>query len=59
MGSSSFTRLTNAFSKKIDNHVHALALFLCHYNFVRQHKSRNKSSPAMRLAWWMPCGQWR
>jgi hypothetical protein len=47
MGNRRFTRLTNAFSKKIDNHVHALALFFMHYNFVRQHKSLNKSSPAM------------
>jgi IS1 family transposase len=47
MGNRRFTRLTNAFSKKIDNHVHALALFFMHYNFVRQHKSLNKLSPAM------------
>lgn len=47
MGNRRFTRLTNAFSKKIDNHLHALALFFLHYNFVRQHKSLNKLSPAM------------
>lgn len=47
MGNRRFTRLTNAFSKKIDNHVHALALFFFHYNFVRQHKSLNKLTPAM------------
>jgi IS1 family transposase len=47
MGNRRFTRLTNAFSKKIDNHVHALALFFCHYNFCRQHKSLKGSSPAM------------
>jgi len=34
-----FTRLTNAFSKKIDNHILALALYFMHYNFVRPHKS--------------------
>jgi hypothetical protein len=34
-----FTRLTNAFSKKLDNHVHALALYLVHYNWMRIHKS--------------------
>ena len=41
-----FTRLTNAFSKKIDNHVHALALYFVHYNFCRIHKSL-RVSPAM------------
>ncbi len=34
-----FTRLTNAFSKKIENHMYALALYFMHYNFVRPHKS--------------------
>ena len=41
-----FTRLTNAFSKKLDNHMHALALYFVHYNFCRQHKSL-RVSPAM------------
>jgi len=47
MGNRRFTRLTNAFSKKLDNHVHALALYFFHYNFVRQHKSLKGLSPAM------------
>ena len=34
-----FTRLTNAFSKKIENHVLAVALYFMHYNFARPHKS--------------------
>ena len=34
-----FTRLTNAFSKKLDNHVHALALYFAFYNFCRIHKT--------------------
>ena len=34
-----FTRLTNAFSKKFENHVHALALYFMFYNFVRVHKT--------------------
>jgi len=34
-----FTRLTNAFSKKFDNHCYALALYFYYYNFYRQHKS--------------------
>lgn len=41
-----FTRLTNAFSKKIDNHIHSLSLYFVHYNFVRIHKSL-KVTPAM------------
>ena len=34
-----FTRLTNAFSKKIENHAHAVALHCTFYNFVRIHKT--------------------
>lgn len=34
-----FTRLTNAFSKKLDNHIHALALYFAFYNFCRIHKT--------------------
>jgi IS1 family transposase len=34
-----FTRLTNAFSKKIENHEHAIALHFMYYNFVRIHKT--------------------
>jgi IS1 family transposase len=41
-----FTRLTNAFSKKIDNHVHMVALYTVWYNFVRIHKTL-RTSPAM------------
>ena len=41
-----FTRLTNAFSKKLENHMHAISLYFMHYNFVRIHKSL-KVTPAM------------
>ena len=42
-----FTRLTNAFSKKIENHAYSVALHFMHYNFCRQHKSLGGVSPAM------------
>src|SRR5882762_9472123 len=42
-----FTRLTNAFSKKFDNHVHMVALYTVWYNYVKQHKSLKGISPAM------------
>ena len=41
-----FTRLTNGFSKKIENHGHAVALHFMHYNFCRVHKTL-RVTPAM------------
>ena len=41
-----FTRLTNAFSKKIQNHQHAIALYFFNYNFCRIHQTL-KVTPAM------------
>ena len=41
-----FTRLTNAFSKNIENHCHALALYFTWYNWMRSH-STLKQTPAM------------
>jgi IS1 family transposase len=41
-----FTRLTNAFSKKIQNHIHAVALHFVYYNFVRIHTTLGVT-PAM------------
>jgi len=46
MGVRRYTRLTNAFSKKIENHTAATALHFAHYNFVRQHKTL-RVTPAM------------
>jgi IS1 family transposase len=46
MGMRRFTRLTNAFSKKLENHCHALALYFMYYNFCRIHKTL-KVAPAM------------
>jgi hypothetical protein len=40
------TRLTNAFSKKVKNHAHAMALHFLYYNFVRIHKTL-RTTPAM------------
>lgn len=41
-----FTRLTNGFSKKVQNHAHAVALHYMHYNFCRIHQSL-RVTPAM------------
>jgi IS1 family transposase len=41
-----FTRLTNAFSKKIENHIHAFSLYAFHYNYVRIHQTL-RVTPAM------------
>ena len=41
-----FTRLTNAFSKKFENHAHMVALYTVYYNFVRIHKTLSVT-PAM------------
>ena len=48
-----FTRLTNGFSKKVENHVHSLSLWFMYYNFCRSHQTltRDKkgihTTPAM------------
>jgi hypothetical protein len=41
-----FTRLTNAFSKKVENHAYAVALHMMYYNFVRIHQTL-RMTPAM------------
>ncbi|MEO8714411.1 MAG: IS1 family transposase [Acetobacteraceae bacterium] len=53
MGMRRFTRLTNAFSKKMENHAHSVALHFMFYNFCRSHATLTKAakgihtSPAM------------
>jgi hypothetical protein len=46
MGMRRFTRLTNAFSKKLANHEHAVALYFMHYNFCKIHTTL-RVTPAM------------
>jgi IS1 family transposase len=46
MGMRRFTRLTNGFSKKVENHGHMVALYFMHYNFCRVHKTL-RVTPAM------------
>ena len=41
-----FTRLTNAFSKKFENHCHSVALYFMYYNFCRVHQTL-RVTPAM------------
>lgn len=41
-----FTRLSNGFSKKVENHQHAIALHYFHYNFIRKHQTI-KTTPAV------------
>ena len=50
MGMRRFTRLTNGFSKKVENLAHAVALHYMHYNFARPHNTLSKpysTTPAM------------
>jgi IS1 family transposase len=54
MESRRFTRLTNGFSKKLDNHAAAVSLFVAHYNWCRVHEAltpnaRQQTTPAMAL----------
>lgn len=46
MSNRRFTRLTNAFSKKLENHMHSISLHFMHYNFCRIHQTL-RVSPAM------------
>lgn len=46
MGVRRFTRLTNAFSKKVENHFFALAIYFMHYNYCRIHQTL-RITPAM------------
>jgi len=50
MGMRRFTRLTNAFSKKVENHAAMVSLHFMHYNFARAHSALGKTvTPAMAV----------
>ena len=49
MGVRRFTRLTNAFSKKFENHCHMVAIYHAYYNFCRVHQTL-RVTPAMEAA---------
>ncbi len=44
MGNRRFTRLTNAHSKRIENHTAALAIYFAHYNLCRTHETLTKAA---------------
>ena len=50
-----FTRLTNGFSKKVENHAAAVALHYMHYNFARVHQTL-RVTPAMEAGSRTTCG---
>ena len=58
MGMRRFTRLTNGFSRKVENLAHAVSLHFMHYNFARTHQSLQRT-PAMRLGWPTIGGAWK
>jgi hypothetical protein len=45
MGSRRFTRLTNAFSKKVENQAYSVHIHFMHYNFCRAHQTLTKAHP--------------
>jgi hypothetical protein len=48
MSSKRFSRLSNGFSKQLENHCAAVSLYVMHYNFCRVHEA-HRSTPAMAL----------
>jgi hypothetical protein len=48
MGMRRFTRLTNAFSKKAENHAHAVSLNFMHYNYCRPHQTLTKAANGIK-----------
>ena len=56
MQSRRFTRLTNAFSKKAENHAHAVSLFFLHYNYCRPHQTLTKAANSVKTTPAMAAG---
>ena len=52
-----FTRLTNGFSKRIENHYHMLALYFTWYNWVRIHKTLGVRQPCRQTSY-PTCTTW-
>lgn len=56
MGMRRFTRLTNAFSKKAENHAHAVSLYFMFYNFCRVHQTLTKDAKGVHTTPAMAAG---
>jgi IS1 family transposase len=56
MGMRRFTRLTNGFSKKAENHAHAVSLYFMHYNFCRSHATLTKAAKGIHTTPAMAAG---
>lgn len=56
MGMGRFTRLTNAFSKKAENHAHSVSLFFMFYNYCRPHQTLTKTAKGIRTTPAMAAG---
>lgn len=56
MGMRRFTRLSNGFSKKAENHAHAVSLFFMHYNFCKAHTTLTKAAKGIKTTPAMAAG---
>jgi hypothetical protein len=56
MGNRLFTRLTNGFSKKLENHEAMTVIQFAHHNFCRVHQTLQET-PAMAQGWQITCGR--
>jgi IS1 family transposase len=56
MGMRRFTRLINGFSKKAENHAHAVSLFFMHYNFCKAHTTLTKAAKGVKTTPAMAAG---